>query len=267
MAAMFRWRPAGELTIPTFCRNAWRSCLRSPPTSIFAAGSVSMGVLGQTAGADAVPVVFVLVPDPVGAGYVASLARPGGNTAGFMLFEYSISGKWLELLREIMPSVTRAAIVRDATITAGIGQWGALQAVAPSLGIEIFPVNVRDIGEMERAVAGLARASNVRPDRDRKLYSGGSPRVDHHDGSPSQAACDLLRSLLHHHRRPDLLRGQIWLTNFGARPAISIASSRARSPPTCRCRHRRSTSWSSTSRPRRRSASKCRRCCSRAPTR
>jgi putative ABC transport system substrate-binding protein len=130
------------------------------PDVIFASGSVSMGVLGQTAGAGAVPVVFVLVPDPVGAGYVASLARPGGNTTGFMLFEYGISGKWLELLREMMPSVTRAGIIRDATITAGIGQWGALQAVAPSLGIEIFPVNVRDIAEMERAVAGLGRASN-----------------------------------------------------------------------------------------------------------
>jgi putative ABC transport system substrate-binding protein len=130
------------------------------PDVIFASGSVSMGVLGQTAGAGAVPVVFVLVPDPVGAGYVASLARPGGNTTGFMLFEYGISGKWLELLREIMPSVTRAAIVRDAAITAGIGQWGALQAVAPSLGIDIFPVNVRDIGEMERALSGLARVSN-----------------------------------------------------------------------------------------------------------
>ena len=129
------------------------------PDVIFASGSVSMGALMQTAGADAVPIVFALVPDPVGAGYVASLGRPGANATGFTPFEYGIGGKWLELLRELMPGATRAGIVRDATITAGIGQWGAMQAVAPSLGFEIFPVNVRDTEEIERAAAGLARTT------------------------------------------------------------------------------------------------------------
>ena len=105
-------------------------------------------------------IVFALVPDPVGAGYVAGMARPGGNATGFTPFEYGIGGKWLELLKEIMPGATRAAIVRDATITAGIGQWGAMQAVAPSLGIENFPVDMRDPKEIERAVVDLAQAAN-----------------------------------------------------------------------------------------------------------
>jgi len=103
--------------------------------------------------------VFVHVPDPVGAGFVDSLARPGGNATGFTLFEYGISGKWLELLKLVTPSVTRAAVVRDPAITAGIGQWAAIQAVAPSLGVEVSPVNVRDAGEIERAIAAFARTS------------------------------------------------------------------------------------------------------------
>jgi putative ABC transport system substrate-binding protein len=130
------------------------------PDVIFASGSISVGVLTQTDGAGAVPIVFALVPDPIGAGYVASMSRPGGNVTGFTPFEYGIGPKWLELLKEIMPSATRAGVVRDATITAGIGQWGAIQAVAPSFGVEIFPVNVRDTNEIEVAVAGLARAAN-----------------------------------------------------------------------------------------------------------
>jgi ABC-type uncharacterized transport system substrate-binding protein len=99
-----------------------------------------------------VPIVFAIVPDPVGAGFVDSLARPGGNATGFISFDYGISGKWLELLKEIAPSVTRAAILRDPAITAGIGQWGAIQTAAPSLGLETSPLNVRDASEIERAV-------------------------------------------------------------------------------------------------------------------
>lgn len=107
-----------------------------------------------------VPIVFVHVPDPVGAGFVDSLARPGGNATGFTQFEYSTSGKWLELLKEIMPSVTRAAVIRDPAITAGIGQWSAIQAVATSLGVEVSPVNVRDVGEIERVISAFARGAN-----------------------------------------------------------------------------------------------------------
>ena len=130
------------------------------PNLIFTSGSVSMGILAQTAGADAVPTVFAIVPDPVGAGYVASLARPGGNATGFTPFEYGIGGKWLELLREMRPTATRAAIIRDPTVSAGIGLWGAIQAVAPSLGIDIFPVDVRATAEIERAAASLASTAN-----------------------------------------------------------------------------------------------------------
>jgi ABC-type uncharacterized transport system substrate-binding protein len=104
--------------------------------------------------------VFAQVPDPVGAGFVDSLARPGGNATGFLLFEYGLSGKWLELLKQIAPGLTRAAIIRDAALSSGIGQFAAIQSVAPSLGVEVIPVNVRDAGEIERSVAAFARVSN-----------------------------------------------------------------------------------------------------------
>jgi putative tryptophan/tyrosine transport system substrate-binding protein len=107
-----------------------------------------------------VPIVFVIVPDPVGAGFVDSLARPGGNATGFINFEYSISAKWLELLKQIAPGVTRVAVLRDPAISTGIGQFGAVQSVAPSLGVEVSPVNVRDTSEMERALSAFARTSN-----------------------------------------------------------------------------------------------------------
>jgi putative tryptophan/tyrosine transport system substrate-binding protein len=107
-----------------------------------------------------VPIVFVGIADPVGAGYVDSLARPGGNATGFTSFEYGLAGKWLELLREISPRVTRAAVIRDPAIAAGTGQWGAIQSVAPSLGVELTPVGVRDAGDIERGVTTFARGSN-----------------------------------------------------------------------------------------------------------
>jgi putative tryptophan/tyrosine transport system substrate-binding protein len=106
------------------------------------------------------PIVFTQTPDPVGAGFVNSLARPGGNVTGFLVFEYGISAKWLELLKEITPSVTRAAVIRDAAIASGTGQWGALQSVAPSFGVELSPVNMLDAGEIERAIAAFARSPN-----------------------------------------------------------------------------------------------------------
>ena len=107
-----------------------------------------------------VPIVFASVADPVGAGFVDSLARPGGNATGFMQFEYSLGGKWLELLKQIAPGVTRAAVLRDASITAGIGQFAAIQSVAPSFGVEVSPVNLRDAERDRRAVAAFARAGN-----------------------------------------------------------------------------------------------------------
>ena len=106
------------------------------------------------------PIVFVNVTDPVGAGYVASLARPGGNATGFSYVEYGMSGKWLELLKEIAPRVTRAAVLRDPSLALGTGQLGAIQSVAPSLRIEITPIDVRDAGEIERTITDFARAPN-----------------------------------------------------------------------------------------------------------
>ncbi|MGC1641757.1 MAG: ABC transporter substrate-binding protein, partial [Pseudolabrys sp.] len=107
-----------------------------------------------------VPIVFAGTIDPVGAGFVDSLARPGGNATGFVLFEYSMGAKWLELLKEIAPNVSRVAVLRDPAIAAGTGQFGAIQSVAPSLGVELTPVNVRDPGEIERAISAFARSSN-----------------------------------------------------------------------------------------------------------
>ena len=107
-----------------------------------------------------VPIVFAVVIDPVGAGFVDSLARPGGNATGFTVFEYGMSGKWLELLKQIAPAVTRVAVLRDPTIASGIGQFAAVQAVAPSLGVDLSAVDVRDAGEIERAVTAFARSSN-----------------------------------------------------------------------------------------------------------
>jgi len=100
------------------------------------------------------------VIDPVGAGFVASLAHPGGNATGFTIYEYSMSGKWLELLKEIAPRVRRAGVVRDAAVASGIGQFGAVQIVAPSLGVEVTPVDLGDAGEIERGVTAFARSSN-----------------------------------------------------------------------------------------------------------
>jgi putative tryptophan/tyrosine transport system substrate-binding protein len=108
-----------------------------------------------------VPIVFANVIDPVGAGFVASLARPGGNTTGFSAFEYSISGKWIELLKEIAPNVTRAAVLRDSALPAGIGQFAAIEALAPpSFGVELTPIDMRDPGEIERALTAFANEPN-----------------------------------------------------------------------------------------------------------
>jgi hypothetical protein len=128
------------------------------PDVIFASGSAAVEPLRRAT--RTVPIVFVLVPDPVGGGFVESLARPGGNITGFSPWEYGIGAKGLELLKQIAPSVRRVAVLRDAAITAGIGLWGAIQSVSPSFGVELRPVDVRDAGEMERALAAFAESPN-----------------------------------------------------------------------------------------------------------
>jgi len=128
------------------------------PDVIVSVGSVTVTPLQQ--GTRTIPIVFVNAPDPVGAGFVQSMARPGGNITGFLNFEYSMSGKWAELLKQIAPDVTGALVFRNPTTAAGIGQFGAVRSVAQSLGIELTPVNVRDTNEIERTVADFARAGN-----------------------------------------------------------------------------------------------------------
>ena len=128
------------------------------PDAILAFGASTVGPLLQET--RTVPIVFPVVGDPVAAGFVESLARPGGNATGFMTFEYGMAGKWLELLKQIAPVVTRVAVLRDPAIPTGPAQFGVIQAAAPSAGMEVRTVDVRDAREIERGIAALARASN-----------------------------------------------------------------------------------------------------------
>jgi putative ABC transport system substrate-binding protein len=128
------------------------------PDVIMAIGGTATGRLLQAT--RTVPIVFAIVPDPVGSGFVASLSRPGGNATGFLQFEYSFSGKWLELLKEIRPGVTRVAVLRDSTVPAGSGQLSVIQSVAPSLGVEVNPIDVRNAAEIERDVTAFAHSTS-----------------------------------------------------------------------------------------------------------
>jgi putative ABC transport system substrate-binding protein len=143
---------------PAETRRHARELAVLAPDVILATGSSAVAPLLEAT--TTVPIVFVIVPDPVGAGFVDSLSRPGGNATGFMQFEYSLSAKWLELLKEIMPRVTRAAVLRDAAITAGIGQFAVIQSVAPSVGVEVSAISVRDANVIERAVEAFVRSAD-----------------------------------------------------------------------------------------------------------
>ena len=158
------------------------------PDVIFTAGGPTVGPLQQTT--RSVPIVFAIVIDPVGAGYVESLARPGGNTTGFMNLEYGISGKWLELIKQIAPRVTRVAVLRDPAIASGIGQLGAIQGVAPGFGVEVTPVGVRD----RAGHHGVCARLEWRPDRDGERVGFHRSRSDRHACRPTPAACGLLRN-------------------------------------------------------------------------
>jgi len=142
------------------------------PEVIVAIGSEAVTLLQQAT--RAVPIVFTDVPDPIGAGFIDGMARPGRNATGFMLFEYSMSGKWLELLKEIAPNVTRVAVLRDPSMTAGVGQFAAIQALAPSLRIDLHPIDVRDADQIERGLStfvgeGVIVTSSPSSQRHREL--------------------------------------------------------------------------------------------------
>jgi putative tryptophan/tyrosine transport system substrate-binding protein len=139
-------------------RHAAELAALAPDVILAGTGTATVAPLLQAT--RTVPIVFAVVIDPVGAGFVETLARPGGNATGFTIFEYNMSGKWLELLKAIAPDVRRAAVLRDPTIASGIGQFAAVQAAAPSLGMELSAVDVRDAGEIERAVMAFTRSPN-----------------------------------------------------------------------------------------------------------
>ena len=132
---------------------------RLNPDLLMATGGASLGPLVEAT--QTVPIVFAHVPDPLGAGFIDSLSRPGGNVTGFASFDYAIAGKWLELLKQIVPSATRISILRDPSYAPGIGQFAVLQAVAPSLSVELIPIKVKDVAEMEGSMAAYARSTNA----------------------------------------------------------------------------------------------------------
>jgi putative tryptophan/tyrosine transport system substrate-binding protein len=210
------------------------------PDVILAAGHSSAAPLLQAT--RTVPIVFTLVNDPVGAGFVDSLARPGGNVTGLMTTEYCMAGKWLELLKQIAPGVTRVAVLRDPATPSGPAQFGVIQAVAPSLRVEVNPVNMRDTAEIERTVAAFARSPNGG-----LILTPSGLALDHRD---------LIIRLAAQHRLPAVYfqrafvaagglisYGPDYVEQFRQAAGYVIASSRARSRVTCRCRCRLSTSW------------------------
>ena len=169
------------------------------PDVILASASVSVAALLQIT--RTVPIVFANVIDPVGAGFVARLARPGGNATGFTLYEYSLSGKWLELFKEIAPNLTRIAILRDPALAAGIGQFAAIQGASSSFGVELSPIDVRDAGEIERDVVAFARELNGG-----LIVTGSSGAVVHRE---------LIIMLATQHRLPAVYFSRFFVTSGG----------------------------------------------------
>jgi putative ABC transport system substrate-binding protein len=149
-----RWGSGDEATTRKYAAEL----IALAPDVIVTSGSLGAEVMLKAT--HTIPIVFVIVPDPVGSGYVESLSRPGGNATGFMMFEYNLCGKWLELLKEIAPSVTHAAVLRDPNTPAGIGQFAVIQSVAPSVGIEVSPIELREPDQIEPAIARFAQRSN-----------------------------------------------------------------------------------------------------------
>jgi putative ABC transport system substrate-binding protein len=210
------------------------------PDVILASGGFGVGPLLQATGS--VPIVFAQVTDPVGAGYVESLARPGGNATGFTVFEYGNSGKWLELLKEIAPGVSRVAVLRDPALASGGGQLGAIQALALPLAVELIPIGVHDSKEIERAIASFAHGSN-----DGLIVTASALTIFHRE---------LLITLAARYHLPAVYPYKFFVSSGGLisygtdtiEPYLRaagyvIAFSRARSRPICRCKRQPSTSW------------------------
>jgi putative ABC transport system substrate-binding protein len=201
------WRIGRDVRIDTRWATAKADDIRRhaselaahPPDVILAHGASAVGPLQQVN--HAAPIIFVNVADPVGAGYVDSLARPGGNLSGFMSIEYSMGGKWLELLKNIAPGVTQAAVLRDPTQGSGTSQFAAIQAVAPSLRVEVNPVNLRNASEIERALAEFARAPNGG-----LIVTAGGLAIRHRD---------LIVSVAARHRLPSVYFERLFVTAGG----------------------------------------------------
>jgi len=169
------------------------------PDVIWTSGAAQVAQLLQ--GTRIVPIVFSGADDPVGAGIVESLARPGGNVTGFIAFEYDLSAKWLELLKEIAPGVSRAAVLRDSAIVAGIGQFAVIQSVARSVGVEVSPINLRDASEIERAVAAFAQS----PNGGLVVTAGGAPTLHR----------DLIITLAARHKLPAVYTRRLYVASGG----------------------------------------------------
>jgi len=186
----YRWGPGNAETMRKYATEL----VALAPDVVLASNAAAVEPLLEAS--RIVPIVFASVADPVAAGFVESLARPGGNTTGFTIFEYSISGKWLELLKEVAPRVMRVAVLRELGIAAGPAQFGAIQALAPSLGVELRPIGVRDAGEIERGLAAFAEGSD-----------GGIIVI----GSPGVAIQrDLIIALAAKHRLPAVYNARLY---------------------------------------------------------
>ena len=169
------------------------------PDVILTSSSVATAAMLQAT--RTIPIVFTIVIDPVGAGYVDNLARPGGNATGFTIYEYSMSGKWLELLKAIAPGLTRAMVLRDPAVASGPGQFAAIQAVAPSLGVELRPVDARDAGEVERAIAAFGQSANSG-----LIVTGSTGAAVHRE---------LIIALAARHRLPAIYNSRFWTAADG----------------------------------------------------
>jgi putative ABC transport system substrate-binding protein len=189
-----RWATADDLR-----SHAAELVALAPDVLVAGTGTATVAPLLQAT--RTVPIVFVTVIDPVGAGFVASLARPGGNATGFIAFEWSVSGKWLELLKEIAPGVTRAVVLRDSELGSGASQFAVIQAVAPSLRVEVNPVNVGGAAEIESAVAAFARAPNG------GLIATGGGRIRFHR--------DLIVKLAARHKLPAVYYDRVFVDSGG----------------------------------------------------